>query len=115
MKLNQILFALPLLVIFSGCTISDRGERSLIDDPDNGSIWDTICIQDEECLLTDELYDPCESIDALHVDVSIDEINAHNKKTESALGDEVYDCDEPPVMTDYRALCQENYCRAVKN
>jgi len=70
------------------------------------------CEEDADCVLTDALYDPCGRVYAIHMNTSEDAIERYNELQMRITEGRQYDCDMPPKIEDYRALCEKRVCTA---
>ncbi len=72
------------------------------------------CTEDNDCKLTDELYDPCGSVYAIHYEIPQSSIDEYND-TQMTLAEGIdYDCDAPPSIHEYVSLCRNQVCTSSK-
>ena len=70
----------------------------------------SVCSEDVDCRLTDELYDPCGSVHAIHVDTPQSVIDEYNQVQMNLNEGAEYDCDVPPSVDDYIKMCRDHVC-----
>lgn len=72
------------------------------------------CTEDIDCKLTDELYDPCGSVQSIHVNTPQSLVDEYNEAHMSASEGIDYDCGLPPQIHDYVSMCRNHVCSSVK-
>ncbi len=102
------------LLVLSGCASSRETTEEELKSGIPSPFGAGVCSSDRECILTDALYDPCGSVHAIHRDTSEATINGYNELQMTITSGQQYDCDLPPKIEDYRAVCREHVCTAVE-
>ncbi len=114
-RLSLHALALCGMMLLIGCTSSSQPtEEELIPGIPSPFAVGGKCKSDSECVLTDTLYDPCGSVYAIHHNTSQGTIDGYNELQMAVTAGQQYDCDLPPNIEDYRAICQQHVCTVIQ-